>query len=163
LFFAAGYFLAWLAFGVIAYLLGKGIVDLTMVFTWVSRLIPFAVGLTLAIAGVWQLSGWKLQCLSHCQSPFSLLAHGWCEGRSGAVEMGLQHGAYCALCCWALMAIQLVIGVMNLPLMIAIALVILLEKVWRHGAMLARIIGAAALAGGLATAVIHWPAGKLPW
>jgi predicted metal-binding membrane protein len=156
-YFAGGYFFVWLAFGVIAYLLGKGIIDLTMKSTWLARLIPFGVGATLVMAGAWQLSGWKLRCLGHCQSPFSLLAHGWHEGRSGALEMGVRHGANCAACCWALMAIQLVVGVMNLPLMLAIALVIFFEKVWRYGALLARTVGAAALIGGLVLAIAHWP------
>jgi len=61
----------------------------------------------------------------------------------------LHHGAYCAACCWGLMAIQLVLGIMSVPLMAVVALVILLEKNWRHGETLARAVGTIALAGGI--------------
>lgn len=149
-FFICGYFVVWLAFGAVAYLLGKMAVAASMHWVRVAMLIPAALGVVLAVAGAWQLSGWKLRCLSHCQGTFGFIAHGWREGRSGALLMGVHHGAYCAACCWALMAIQLSVGVMNLPLMVAIALVILFEKVWKHGAQLARWTGAAAMVVGVA-------------
>jgi predicted metal-binding membrane protein len=155
IFFLCGYFLVWLGFGVVAYGLGKGLVALAMASPSLARLVPLGVGITLLVAGLWQLSHWKLRCLGHCQVPFSFFAHGWREGRGGTLQMGIHHGSYCAACCWALMAIQLTVGVMNLPLMLAIALVILIEKIWSRGALLARCVGVSATAAGLLMITAH--------
>ncbi|PYV32079.1 MAG: hypothetical protein DMG22_14650 [Acidobacteria bacterium] len=146
---AAGYFAVWLGFGIIAYALGTGIGRAAMASEGFSRLVPLASGLALFAAGAYQLTPWKMACLKHCRDPLHIIAEHLGRGSSGALALGAHHGAYCAACCWALMVIQLVLGVMSLTLMVLIAVVIALEKLLARGELVARLAGAAAIAGGL--------------
>jgi predicted metal-binding membrane protein len=87
--------------------------------------------------------------LRHCRSPLDFFARHEIRQASDSWRFGVHHGAYCAACCWGLMVIQLVLGIMSVPLMALVSLVILLEKQWRHGEVLARVVGAASLAAGI--------------
>jgi predicted metal-binding membrane protein len=110
-----------------------------------------------AACGVYQLTPLKSRCLKHCRSPLSLLLHyGSYQGALRDVRAGAHHGAWCLGCCWSLMALFVVVGVMNLAAMAVLAVVVLVEKLWVHGEVLARVVGVAALA--LAVAVIWLPA-----
>jgi predicted metal-binding membrane protein len=149
----AGYFCVWVAFGGAAYAIGMTIASAAMRSVDVSVLVPAATGVALAAAGVYQLTRWKQICLRHCRSPLDSFARHDIRRPADSWRFGLHHGAYCAACCWGLMVIQLVLGVMSVPLMVFVAVVILLEKQWRHGEMLARFVGVASLAGGLFLAV----------
>jgi len=146
----AGYFTIWLLFGALAYGLGIAVVGAATRHQAVSRAIPPATGLALVLAGLYQCTPWKRVCLAHCRTPLSFLLAGWREGIAGTFTLGVQHGAYCAACCWALMAMQLVVGVMNLPAMGVVAGVIFVEKVWRRGEQLATVVGVIAVATGAA-------------
>jgi len=145
----AGYFLVWTAFGVLAYLMGVIITQAAMQSDGVSRALPFAGGLALCTAGIYQLTPWKSACLKHCRDPLTLIVQHLHRGRFGAFRIGIHHGSFCAACCWALMLIQLVLGVMNLTVMVAVAVVIALEKLVPKGEWLARAIGLAAIAVGV--------------
>jgi predicted metal-binding membrane protein len=145
----AGYFSVWVLFGVVAYAIGMTIAAAAMESVDVSVIVPAATGLTLAAAGAYQLTQWKQICLHHCRSPLDFFARHEIRRAADSWRFGLHHGAYCAACCWGLMVVQLVLGVMSVPLMAMVALIILLEKQWRHGETLARIVGAASLAGGI--------------
>ena len=145
----AGYFSVWVAFGAVAYTVGMTLAGAAMRSTRVSVMVPAATGLALAAAGAYQLTQWKQICLRHCRSPLEFFARHDIRRAADSWRFGLHHGAYCAACCWGLMVIQLALGVMSVPLMALVALVILLEKQWRHGEMLARVVGAASLAGGI--------------
>src|SRR6266498_3157237 len=115
------------------------------------RLAGFATG------GVYQLTPLKSRCLRHCRSPLSLLLHyGAYRGRLRDVRAGAHHAAYCLGCCWSLMALFVALGLMNLAAMVALAVVVLVEKLWVHGEVLARAVGVAALV--LAVAAIWLPA-----
>ena len=149
-----GYFLVWTIFGVVAYLAGVIITRGAMHSDAFSRVLPFAGGLGLCIAGIYQLTPWKSACLRHCRDPLSLVADHLHRGRFGALRCGIHHGAFCAACCWALMLIQLVLGVMNLTAMVAVAIVIALEKMLARGEWLARAAGVAAIAAGVIIAVL---------
>jgi predicted metal-binding membrane protein len=106
--------------------------------------------------GVYQLTPLKSRCLKHCRSPLSLLLHyGSYQGSLRDVRAGAHHGAWCLGCCWSLMALFVVLGVMNVAAMVVLAAVVLAEKLWVHGELLARAVGVAALA--LAVAVIWVP------
>jgi predicted metal-binding membrane protein len=144
----AGYFSVWVAFGAIAYAAGMLLSTAAMRSVHVSVLVPVATGAALAAAGLYQLTPWKLVCLRHCRSPLEFFARHAIRTRLDSWRFGLHHGAYCAACCWGLMVIQLALGIMSIPLMALIALAILLEKQWRHGERLARVIGAVSLAAG---------------
>jgi len=147
---AAAYFVVWTAFGVVAYLAGVAIAAGAMQSVWISRSIPLSAGVALVAAGIYQLTPWKTACLSHCRHPLFLLAqHANRKGWRGAVALGLHHGFVCTGCCWALMLMQLVLGVMNLAAMIAVATVIAVEKLTPYGPTFARAVGAASIAGGI--------------
>lgn len=149
-----GYFFVWTLFGVFAYVIGVIITRAAMHSDAFSRALPFAGGLALCSAGIYQLTPWKSACLKHCRDPLTIVAHHLHRGRFGALRLGIQHGAFCAACCWALMLIQLVLGVMNLIVMVAVAVVIALEKLLSKGEWLARATGLAAIAAGLIIAAL---------
>jgi predicted metal-binding membrane protein len=151
--FTGGYLLAWAGAGIPAFLL----------IAFVAKLVNDRPAWAAAVAvagfaacGVYQLTPLKSRCLKHCRSPLSLLLHyGSYQGALRDVRAGAHHGAYCLGCCWSLMALFVVLGVMNLTAMVVLAAVVLAEKLWVHGELLARAVGIAALA--LAVAVIWVP------
>jgi predicted metal-binding membrane protein len=104
----------------------------------------------LIVAGLYQWTPLKEACLSHCQAPLTfILRHGgFRSDRSGALTLGLRHGLYCIGCCWALMALLFVGGVMNLFWIAALAILVLLEKVIPSGRIIARFAGLTFMAGG---------------
>jgi predicted metal-binding membrane protein len=144
-----GYFAVWTGFGAVAYVIGISITSAAMHSVSLSRAVPVATGVVLALAGLFQLTRLKLACLSHCRSPLEFFAHHQIRRRVDSLMVGVHHGAYCAACCWALMAIQLALGVMSLPLMGALALVIYLEKCWKYGEALASFVGILAIVAGV--------------
>ena len=95
----------------------------------------------LLTAGMFQWSRLKYACLTQCRSPLSFLMTDWREGAGGALRMGLQHGTYCVGCCWVLMALLFVLGVMNLLWIAALAGFVLLEKVVPQGQKVSRGTG----------------------
>jgi predicted metal-binding membrane protein len=151
--FTGGYLLAWAGAGVPAFLLTALVTRLVDDHPAWATAIAVAV---FAACGVYQLTPLKTRCLKHCRSPLSLLLHyGAYRGRLRDVRAGAHHGAWCLGCCWSLMALFVVLGVMNLAAMVVLAAVVLAEKLWAHGELLARAVGVAALA--LAMAVIWVP------
>ncbi|MBI2505374.1 MAG: DUF2182 domain-containing protein [Candidatus Latescibacteria bacterium] len=149
----AGYFSAWLIFGTVAFAVGSAIAGWSMRAANVSRAIPAATGLALVLAGVYQLTPLKRACLSHCRSPLSFFTTGWRSGWCGTFTLGLHHGTYCTACCWALMLIQLALGIMDVRLMAAVAAIIGLEKSSRYGYRIATGVGVVSIAVGAYLAV----------
>ena len=149
-----GYFLVWTLFGVAAYLIGLMLTQGAMHSAAFSRALPFAGGLALCVAGIYQLSPWKSACLRHCRDPLTLISHHLRRGHVGALRVGIYHGAFCAACCWALMLVQLVLGVMNLIVMVTIAVVIAVEKLLPQGEWLARAVGLATILAGIIMATL---------
>ena len=92
-------------------------------------------------------------CLRHCRSPLGFVMGHWREGRDGALRMGLEHGLYCVGCCWVLMALLFVAGVMNLLWVAVISLFVLAEKVLPRGDLVGRLGGAALLVAGVVVLV----------
>ena len=90
-------------------------------------------GAVLIAAGLYQLSPLKNVCLSHCRAPASFLSRHWRPHALGALRLGAMHGAYCVGCCWMLMALLFVGGVMNLVWIAALAVLVLVEKVMPPG------------------------------
>jgi predicted metal-binding membrane protein len=151
--FTGGYLLAWAGVGIPAFLLTKLVAQLVTDQPAGATAVAVAA---FAACGVYQLTPLKSRCLKHCRSPPSLLLHyGSYRGALRDVRAGTHHGAYCLGCCWSLMALFVVLGVMNLAAMVVLAAVVLAEKLWVHGELLARVVGIAALA--LAAAVIWVP------
>jgi predicted metal-binding membrane protein len=148
--FASGYFLVWIAFALFATLVHwsferSALLDFAMAGT--SNIVG---GLLLVAAGGYQWTRVKDLCLAQCQKPFAfLMTHGGFRSDArGSLMLGFRHGAYCVGCCWALMAVLLIAGVMN-PLWIAVlALLILLEKVTPFGRRIASVAGMVLIATG---------------
>src|SRR5258708_9276686 len=92
-------------------------------------------------AGLYQLTPPKQACLAVCRSPFDFVINHWRDGAVGALRMGLSHGLYCLGCCWILMALLFVGGVMNLLWVAVLAAVVLIEKLFPLGFWMARISG----------------------
>jgi predicted metal-binding membrane protein len=145
----AGYFTVWGAFGAIAFAGGFEISHAAMFSPALSRWIPAAAGVSLVLAGIWQLTPLKQSCLKHCREPLLFLGHAYKPGLWGAFRVGLHHGAFCAMCCWALMLMQIVLGVMNLAVMAGVAAIIATEKLWKRGPLLARLVGAVSIFVGV--------------
>jgi predicted metal-binding membrane protein len=139
--FALGYLLAWLGFSIAATGLQWGLEQLTLMSPMMaSASRPFS-GAVLIAAGVYQLTPLKHACLRHCRSPVEFLTTHWRKGVSGALRIGLKHGAFCAGCCWVLMGLLFVGGVMNLFWIGGIALLVLIEKMAPAGNWVGSIAG----------------------
>ncbi|GAC1538810.1 MAG: DUF2182 domain-containing protein [Candidatus Velthaea sp.] len=118
-----------------------------------GSLAPLA-GAILAAAGAYQFTPLKTVCLRACRTPIGfILSHDFRTGAAGAFRAGLVHGAFCLGCCWALMAILIVVGLMSLAWMAALSVVFLLEKNWRGGVALSRAVGVALVLAGVAVVV----------
>jgi predicted metal-binding membrane protein len=110
---------------------------------------PILGGLLLISAGAFQWSALKHACLSKCRTPLSFLLTEWRDGHRGALVMGLRHGIFCTGCCWALMALLFVGGVMNLLWVSAIATFVLVEKIAPQGLRIERVAGLGLMAWGI--------------
>jgi len=151
-----GYFCVWALFGVVTFAVGAALARLEMSSPAFSRAVPAIAATTLIICGIYQWTPWKASCLQHCQDPMSLVAAHLHGGWRGSLRLGLHHGATCAICCWSLMVIQIILGMMNLIVMAAIALVIAIEKLTSRGATIPRFVGALAAAAGVAFLLHVW-------
>ena len=139
-----GYLTVWAASGIAAYFAAWGASRLAANEPTIARWV--AAG-ALVLIGAYQLSPLKDRCLAHCRSPLGFLLHvGNYKGPTRDFRTGAYHGAFCLGCCWSLMAIFIVVGVMNLAWMAVLATVIALEKLWRYGPELSRAVGIAIVA-----------------
>jgi predicted metal-binding membrane protein len=139
--FAAGYVFAWALFSVAATLLQRGLASVVLLSPMMELVSPEAGATLLLVAGVYQLTPLKRTCLRACRSPMSFLLGHWRAGALGAFRMGIDHGVYCVGCCWALMLLLFVGGVMNLYVIAALTTLVVLEKVVWAGEQGARLSG----------------------
>lgn len=128
LLFTSGYLLVWSAVGLGTYLLARIGAELSGdVLAW-DRAGRWVAGATLLIAAAYELTPLKDVCLGKCRTPLGFLLGNWREGLSGALNMGVRHGAWCVGCCWALMASLFALGVMSIVWMAVVAGLIAFEK-----------------------------------
>ena len=139
--FLLGYVLVWSGFAVAATAGQWALNTAALLSPMMASTSPFLGGALLLAAGVFQWSPIKYACLSHCRSPLGFIMTEWREGTKGALMMGLRHGAFCLGCCWVLMALLFVLGVMNLLWIAALAGFVLLEKVAPAGHWVGRLTG----------------------
>jgi predicted metal-binding membrane protein len=136
LLFTSGYLTIWTGVGALAFAVavagGRTAGD---VLAW-ERSGRWIAGATLIVAAVYELTPLKDACLGKCRSPLGFLLGAWRSGRSGALQMGARHGAWCVGCCWALMASLFALGVMSVVWMAFVAGLIAIEKTvpWRRAA-----------------------------
>ncbi|HEU4682275.1 MAG TPA: DUF2182 domain-containing protein [Gemmatimonadales bacterium] len=139
--FALGYLLAWTGYAILAALTQSALHSAALLSPAMASASPMLGGGILILTGLYQWLPVKAACLAHCRSPLGFFSTEWREGVSGALLMGFRHGSYCVGCCWALMALLFVAGVMNLLWVVAIAGFVLIEKVAPKGRQLGRIAG----------------------
>ena len=147
--FVAGYLIAWIGFSLVATAVNWWLHTGGSMSSMMGRVAPVTGGVLLIGAGIFQWTPLKNACLEHCRSPMSFLIHHWREGIAGATLMGLHHGAYCLGCCWMLMVLLFVLGVMNLPWVAVLTIVVLAEKTLPHGQILSRGLGLLLIAWGV--------------
>jgi predicted metal-binding membrane protein len=147
--FILGYLVVWTIYSVVAALAQAGLHAAALLSPAMVATSPLLAGGLLVAAGVFQWTPLKRTCLAACRSPLSFLMTGWREGRAGAFVMGLRHGLYCLGCCWALMTLLFVAGVMNLLWVAAIAVAVLVEKVVPRGDLVGRLAGVVLVAAGV--------------
>ena len=148
--FLAGYLSVWLLFSLAA----------AAVQYWLGERIALAgggslAGTALVGAGLYQLSPIKAACLRHCRNPLTYFLTRWRDGPRGALGMGWGHGLYCLGCCWALMALALVLGVMDLLWMAVLAAAVLIENTAPGGPVIGRVAGVGLVVWG----VVVWAGG----
>ncbi len=146
---ALGYLAAWSGLSVAATIAQWGFSSAGALSPMMATTNTYAGGAILILAGLFQWSPLKLACLKHCRSPIGFFMTEWRDGPGGAFSMGLRHGLYCVGCCWALMTVLFVTGVMNLLWVAVIAVFVLLERAVAKGRTLSRVTGAMLAAAGV--------------
>jgi predicted metal-binding membrane protein len=148
--FVTGYFLAWISFSMAATFVQWAFERMTLLDSRMVSTSNVLGGIVLLAAGVYQWTPLKDVCLAQCRTPFQfLMRHGGFRGDlRGCVLLGLRHGGYCVGCCWILMALLFVGGVMNVLWIALLSLLVLLEKLTPVGRWIARTAGVACIASG---------------
>lgn len=148
--FVAAYIATWTAFSLVATFLQWGLLEARLVSPMMDDSSPWLGGGLLVAAGIYQFTPQKDACLSRCRSPLVFIASHWRPRPRGAFVMGAQHGLYCLGCCWLLMLLLFVLGVMNLIWVASLSMFVLLEKTLPRAAWLKRLGGMALIVWGIA-------------
>jgi len=148
--FAAGYFLVWIAFALLASLVQWELERTALLDSWMASTSNVLGGVVFLAVGSYQWTRLKEVCLTQCQTPFAfVMAHGGFRSDApGSLMLGLRHGSYCVGCCWALMALLFAGGTMNVLWIAALALLVLFEKVTPFGRRIASLAGMVLIAAG---------------
>ncbi|PDT48437.1 DUF2182 domain-containing protein [Sinorhizobium fredii] len=149
-YFTGGYLMAWTGFALAA-TLGQWLIEGTLLTSSLASASPVFSGIVLIVAGLYQWTPLKDACLAQCQAPIVFLQRhgGFRSDPRGAVRLGFRHGFYCVGCCWALMALLFVGGIMNVLWIAAIASFVLVEKLLPAGRLPSRLAGSVLVAVGL--------------
>ena len=154
--FLAGYLVVWTGFSALATLAQWGLHEVALLSPMMVSTSPLLGGVLLLGAGIFQWTPWKYTCLKHCRSPLGFLMTEWRDGAWGAFWMGLSHGSYCTGCCWFLMALLFVAGVMNLLWVAAITAFVLVEKMVPRGDLVGRVAGGVLVMAGIVLLSQMW-------
>lgn len=146
--FVAGYLAVWAGFSGVVTLLQWALLQARWVTPMMELRSPMLGGGLLLLAGLFQFTPLKSVCLSTCRSPLSFLMTAWRPGVRGAWLMGLRHGLWCTGCCWLLMALLFVLGVMNIAWIAALTAFVLIEKTWARASWLSPAGGVLLMAWG---------------
>jgi predicted metal-binding membrane protein len=155
--FTIGYVAAWSGFSLLA-TIGQWILEqMSVISPEMLRLSPLIGGLVLVAAGLYQFAPLKHACLEHCRGPLLFIQRhgGFRKGVGGAVTMGLRHGIYCIGCCWGLMMLLFVGGVMNLLWIAGLTLLVFAEKLVPERWQLPKLAGATLICVGLISSISH--------
>jgi predicted metal-binding membrane protein len=156
--FVAAYLLVWSGFSAAAVAAQWALQAMEWIDPMIVSTSAALTSLLLLVAGVYQFSPLKRICLSKCRTPMGFLLGEWRGGTSGGFVMGLRHGLFCVGCCWALMALLFVGGVMNLAWIAALSIAVAIEKMLAGGERLAIVLGMVLIGAGLwRLAALNWP------
>jgi predicted metal-binding membrane protein len=147
--FTQGYLGAWMAFGTVAAIAQSALHTLALLTPAMRTASPLLAGGLLMAAGIYQWLPFKADRLGRCRAPAASLSTQWREGAGGALMMGIRYGLVCVGCCWLLMLLLFVVGVMNLLWVAAIAGLVLVERVVRGGPAIGMVTGAVLAAWGV--------------
>jgi predicted metal-binding membrane protein len=147
--FVLGYFLVWTVYSGLASLIQWGLHLWALLTHDLVITRPLWGGLLLIAAGVFQWTPFRDACMSKCRSPIGFLMAEWREGRRGALIMGVKHGLNCVGCCWLLMLLSFVLGIMNMVWMAVLTLFMVVEKVYPESQWVSRTAGFILVAWGL--------------
>ncbi len=147
--FVLGYFLVWTSYSALAAMAQWGLHVATLLSHNLVITSPLLGGMLLVAAGVFQWTPFRDACMSRCRSPLGFLMAEWREGRLGALIMGLKHGLNCVGCCWLLMLLSFVLGVMNMLWMAVVTVFMLVEKAYPRSQWVSRTGGLILIAWGL--------------
>jgi predicted metal-binding membrane protein len=149
--FAAGYLAVWIAFAIVAAIAQAALAHAALITPMMAVSSSNIAGILLLVAGIWQWVPVKDTCLAQCQAPFAFLQRvgGFKRERAGAFVQGARHGFYCVGCCWALMVLLFVGGVMNLLWVAGLSIFVLVEKLLPAGKIVTRSAGLVAIAAGI--------------
>jgi predicted metal-binding membrane protein len=146
--FALGYVAVWSGFALGATVLQWALADAALLSPMTQASSKGLAGTLLVAAGIYQFTPLKQTCLRHCRSPLDFIMSHWRNGPAGSYAMGVRHGAYCLGCCWALMLLLFVGGVMSLAWIAGLASFVLVERLAPYGHWTARLAGVALLGWG---------------
>ena len=130
--FLSGYILVWIGFSIIATITQWLLHYFALLSSDLKLIDPVVSGIILIAAGAYQFTSIKNVCLKNCQTPLGFIMGNWRYGKRGALIMGLKHGLYCVGCCWVLMSLLFLAGIMNILWIALIAVFILIEKIVRR-------------------------------
>lgn len=147
--FVLGYFLVWTSYSVLAALAQWGLHVAALLSHHLVITSPLLGGILLVAAGIFQWTPLRDACMSKCRSPLGFLLAEWREGRRGALIMGLRHGVNCVGCCWLLMLLSFVLGIMNMVWMTILTVFMLVEKTYPRGQWVSRTAGLILVVWGL--------------
>ncbi len=147
--FFLGYIIVWAVFSAMFAVVQMRLQSAALLSPMMASTNTWLAGGILIAAGLFQFSQLKQACLNQCRSPVTYFMTEWRNGRGGALLMGLKHGVHCVGCCWILMALLFVAGVMNLLWMAIITAFVLAEKLTSRGVLYGRIVGIGLIIWGI--------------
>lgn len=126
--FVSGYLAAWMGYAALGAVAQSALASATLLTPMSAVANGFVGAAVLTVAGIYQLTPLKRVCVTHCRTPLLQLMARWRDGVGGALRLGLEHGSWCVGCCWALMSLLFVVGIMNLVWMAIVAAFVLVER-----------------------------------
>jgi predicted metal-binding membrane protein len=145
----AGYFLIWTAFSLVATALQWLLQQVSMLNPEMKTTNKILGSVILIVTGIFQFTPLKQTCLTYCRTPLNFILNHWKDGKQGALKMGIANGIYCVGCCWMLMALLFVAGIMNLLWIAIIAVFVMVEKLYAHVKWLPYAAGAVLIVYGI--------------
>jgi predicted metal-binding membrane protein len=145
----AGYFFIWAAFSLLATSLQWLLQHISLLTPEMRITSKILGGSILIVAGIFQFTPLKQACLNYCRTPVDFIHRNWKEGKTGGMRMGIENGIYCVGCCWVLMVLLFVSGIMNLLWVALISLFVLIEKISTQIRWVSPVVGVALIIYGL--------------